>query len=48
MHGMADDVDQLVALVEPLAEVVRIGPIGAVVGTHGGPAVIGVAFLDVP
>ncbi len=46
MHGMAPDVDDFIALLEPHVDMaqVRISPIGAVIGTHGGPRVMGVAF----
>ncbi|HEY2332745.1 MAG TPA: DegV family protein [Acidimicrobiales bacterium] len=50
MHGHAPDVDQLVDL---LAEVhprddIHVGEIGATVGVHGGPRVMGVTFQVVP
>jgi DegV family protein with EDD domain len=46
MHGQAPDVDDLVAM---LAEVhprdqIRVGEIGATIGVHGGPRVVGVSF----
>ncbi len=46
MHGMAPDLDDFIALLEPHVDMeqVRISPIGAVIGTHGGPRVMGVAF----
>lgn len=49
MHGNATDIDQLLDLLAPhydRASIV-VGPIGAVIGTHGGRGVVGVTF-DVP
>ncbi len=49
MHGNASDVDQLLDLLAPhydRASIV-VGPIGAVIGTHGGRGVVGITF-DVP
>ncbi|MGI9603038.1 MAG: DegV family protein, partial [Acidimicrobiales bacterium] len=48
MHGMApDDVEILRSLLGDNVDTdeLRVGPIGAVIGTHGGPGVIGVAFV---
>lgn len=48
MHGDAPDIDDFLALITPhfdLADV-RIGQIGAVIGAHGGPRVIGACFLS--
>ena len=45
-HGAAPDVDDFLDLIEerfPRAEV-ELGTIGPVIGTHGGPRVIGVTF----
>ncbi|MFZ4583804.1 MAG: DegV family protein [Acidimicrobiia bacterium] len=44
--GDATDLDELRALVEPLAEGAEVfsGDIGPVVGTHAGPGVVGVVF----
>lgn len=46
MHGEAPDIDEFIAMVEPIADVgsARVEKIGAVVGAHGGPRVMGVAF----
>ena len=46
MHGEAPDIDQFVALIGEVADVsnARIELIGPVVGTHGGPRVVGYAF----
>ncbi|MBT5139704.1 MAG: DegV family protein [Acidimicrobiaceae bacterium] len=46
MHGEAPDVEQFVALLSEVTEVsnARIEKIGPVVGTHGGPRVLGYAF----
>jgi DegV family protein with EDD domain len=50
MHGNASkaDVDQLLELLAPHCDVasVRIGQIGAVIGTHGGPGVMGLTFVS--
>jgi DegV family protein with EDD domain len=49
MHGNAPDVDQLLDLLAPHYDrrQIIVGPIGAVIGTHGGLGVVGVTF-DVP
>jgi len=50
LHGMAPDIDEFLALIEPKvpdAEVV-VGTIGPVVGVHTGPRVIGIAFIQRP
>lgn len=46
MHGQAPDVDEMVALLAPRygPDDIHIGLIGAVIGTHGGPHVMGVTF----
>ena len=46
MHGEAPDVEQFVALLSEVTDVAdaRIEKIGPVVGTHGGPRVLGYAF----
>jgi DegV family protein with EDD domain len=47
-HGFAPDLDQMLALlaeVRPLDQI-RVGHIGPVIGTHGGPRVMGVTWLD--
>lgn len=46
MHSEAPDVDELVDLLRADLDVsqIRVGPIGAVIGSHGGPRVVGVAF----
>ena len=46
LHGHAPDLDELLALLEPMvprAEIVT-GIVGPVIGTHAGPRVIGVTF----
>ena len=46
MHGDAPDVDELLDLlgaVYPRDEII-VGQIGAVIGTHGGPRIVGVTF----
>ena len=46
MHGDAPDLDEFVEMLEPLfpRERLVIGDIGAVIGSHAGPRVIGVAY----
>ncbi len=47
VHGLAPDVDELVELVAgaiPRDRIV-IADMGAVIGTHAGPGVIGVAYV---
>ena len=46
MHGDAPDLDEFLDLLDPLfgRDEIVIGDIGAVIGTHAGPRVIGVAF----
>jgi DegV family protein with EDD domain len=47
MHGDAPDVDDFLALLAPRFDRsnIRFGQIGAVIGAHGGPRVIGACFL---
>lgn len=46
MHGLAPDVDELVELVAEVVprEQITVGIIGATIGTHGGPRVLGITF----
>ena len=46
MSGMAPDVDELVALVAEIVprDEIYVGTIGATIGTHGGPRVLGITF----
>jgi fatty acid kinase fatty acid binding subunit len=46
MHGDAPDLDELIELLEPMfpRDKMVIGDIGAVIGAHAGPRVIGVAY----
>jgi fatty acid kinase fatty acid binding subunit len=46
MHGEAPDIDDFLAVIEGLVDLesVRIEKIGPVIGTHGGPRVMGIAF----
>ncbi|MGH9150865.1 MAG: DegV family protein [Acidimicrobiales bacterium] len=46
VHGRAPDVDELVALLAELhpRDQIAVAEIGAVIGTHGGPRVIGVTY----
>lgn len=43
MHGMAPDIDVMIDLVGDLDH--RLGHIGAVIGTHGGPRVVGACWV---
>lgn len=47
-HGFAPDLDQMLDLLAPHhpRAAIRIGHIGPVIGTHGGPRVMGVTWLD--
>jgi DegV family protein with EDD domain len=46
MHAQADDIDDLVGMLSPLVDplATRVGVIGPVVASHGGPGVIGLCF----
>ena len=46
-HGFAPDVEEMLALLDPIVPRadVRVGVIGPVIGTHGGPRVMGVTWL---
>ena len=44
MHGMAPDIDDMTSLVGD--HEYRLGHIGAVIGTHGGPRVIGACWVE--
>jgi DegV family protein with EDD domain len=46
MHGMAPDIEQMTALLDEDGFDYRLGHIGAVIGTHGGPRVVGACWLD--
>jgi len=46
MHGMAPDVSQMTALLDEDGLEYRLGHIGAVIGSHGGPRVVGACWLD--
>lgn len=47
MHGDAPDVEELLDLLAPFhpREEILVGDVGAVIGTHAGPGVIGVTFF---
>ncbi len=47
MHGGAPDIDQFLDLIAARfpREAIRIGTLGAVVGVHGGPQMIGVSWI---
>lgn len=47
-HGFAPDADTMVDLLAQHfpRESIRVGPIGPVIGTHGGPRVMGITWVD--
>lgn len=47
-HGFAPDLEDMLTLLAPIRsrEQIRVGHIGPVIGTHGGPRVMGVTWLD--
>ena len=47
-HGGAPDVDEMLALLAPRypADTIRVTSIGPTIGTHGGPRVMGLTWLD--
>jgi DegV family protein with EDD domain len=47
-HGMAGDVDEMLTLLAPRypAETLRVTTIGPTIGTHGGPGVMGLTWVD--
>lgn len=47
MHGMAPDIDVAKGLLDEDGYDYRLGHIGAVIGSHGGPRVVGACWLDV-
>lgn len=48
LHGEAPDIDDFLDLIADRfpRNTIRLGKIGAVIGTHGGPGVIGVCYLS--
>jgi DegV family protein with EDD domain len=48
MHGLATDVQDFLDLIAPTVSraKVRLGILGAVIGSHGGPGIIGVAWVS--
>jgi fatty acid-binding protein DegV len=47
LHGEAPDIDDFLEMISSRhpRESIRLGKIGAVIGTHGGPGVIGMCYL---
>jgi DegV family protein with EDD domain len=47
-HGMAPDLDDMLALLAPRypADTIRVTTIGPTIGTHGGPRVMGLTWVD--
>jgi len=46
VHGMAPDIDVMTRLLDAEGLEYRLGHIGAVIGSHGGPRVVGACWLD--
>ena len=46
-HGFAPDLEDMLALLDPIVprDQIRVGVIGPVIGTHGGPRVMGVTWV---
>jgi fatty acid-binding protein DegV len=46
IHSEAPDIEDFLELLRADIDLtnVRVGPIGAVIGSHGGPRIVGVAF----
>ena len=49
-HGFAPDVEDMLDLLDPIVprQQIRVGVIGPVIGTHGGPRVMGVTWVAAP
>jgi DegV family protein with EDD domain len=47
LHGLAPDIDEFLEMISDRypREAIRVGTIGPVIGTHGGPGIIGTCFL---
>ena len=47
-HGFASDLAEMLSLLAPNHDLdkIRVGHIGPVIGTHGGPGVMGLTWLD--
>ncbi len=45
MHGMAPDIDIMTGLCDEAGLTYRLGHIGAVIGSHGGPRVVGACWV---
>jgi len=47
-HGFAPEVDDVLDMLAPLyaRDQIRVGHIGPVIGTHGGPRIVGVTWLE--
>jgi len=48
MHGEADDIDEFLALIAPHfpRDSIRLGVLGAVIGSHGGAEILGTSWVD--
>jgi DegV family protein with EDD domain len=48
MHGEAPDIDEFLDLIEPHfpRDSIRVGVLGAVIGSHGGAEILGVSWVD--
>jgi DegV family protein with EDD domain len=49
-HGFAPDLEEMLTLLDPIVgrDQIRVGVIGPVIGTHGGPRVMGITWVDAP
>jgi fatty acid-binding protein DegV len=47
IHGLAPDIDEFCESIADLVprDKIRVSELGAVIGTHGGPRVVGICFL---
>jgi hypothetical protein len=47
-HGMAPDLDDMLALLAPRypADKITVATIGPTIGTHGGPRVMGLTWVE--
>lgn len=48
LHGNAPDIDEFLDMIKDDVDLdkIRVGKIGPVIGTHGGPRVLGIAYLE--
>jgi len=50
MHGKAPDIDEFLELIATRfpRNSIRVGELGAVIGSHGGAEILGVSWIDAP